>query len=105
MPPVANGRAPKRSDRMPDIGPAMRKPKVSGKMAIPAHNGVRAKSYPCSGNQMPCSQMMSMNIRPPRLKRGQQARRHPGAEGADLEELQAEHGLGDPGLDQAEDAQ
>ena len=40
MPPVAKGRAPKRSERMPDVGPAMRKPEVRGSMAIPAHSGV-----------------------------------------------------------------
>ncbi len=39
---------------------------VSGSMAMPAHNGVRAKSKPCRGSQIPCSQMMSMNMRPPR---------------------------------------
>src|SRR6202007_934742 len=29
-PPVANGRGPYRSDRVPEMGPAMRKPAVSG---------------------------------------------------------------------------
>ena len=43
MPPVANGRAPNRSDSQPEAGPAMRKPTVSGSMAIPAHSGVRSK--------------------------------------------------------------
>src|SRR5215475_11345372 len=33
---------------------------------MPAHSGVSAKLYPCSGNQMPCSQMISMNCNPPR---------------------------------------
>ena len=32
MPPVAKGREPKRSERKPEIGPAMRKPTVSGSM-------------------------------------------------------------------------
>ena len=32
MPPVANGREPKRSDNAPDIGPAIRKPAVRGNM-------------------------------------------------------------------------
>ena len=43
MPPVANERAPKRSDSQPEMGPAMRKPTVSGSMAMPAHSGVRLK--------------------------------------------------------------
>ena len=43
MPPVANGRAPKRSDRYPDTGPASRKPTVSGSIAMPAHSGVSSK--------------------------------------------------------------
>src|ERR1700683_134188 len=33
---------------------------------MPAHSGVWLKLYPCSGSQMPCSQMMSMNCTPPR---------------------------------------
>jgi hypothetical protein len=33
---------------------------------MPAQNGVRSKLYPCCGSQMPCSQMISMNIRPAR---------------------------------------
>ncbi len=33
---------------------------------MPAHRGVEAKLYPCSGSQMPCNQMMRMNIIPPR---------------------------------------
>ena len=32
MPPVANGRAPKRSESHPDAGPATRNPTVSGSM-------------------------------------------------------------------------
>ena len=31
-PPVANGRAPNRSDSLPESGPAMRNPAVSGSM-------------------------------------------------------------------------
>ena len=34
---------------------------------MPAHSGVCEKLYPCSGSQIPCSQMISMNISPPRL--------------------------------------
>jgi hypothetical protein len=49
MPPVANGLAPNRSDSQPDRGPAMRKPTVSGIMAIPAHSGVRLKLQPWIG--------------------------------------------------------
>jgi hypothetical protein len=67
IPPVAKGRAPKRSERIPDTGPAIRNPAVSGSMAMPAINGVRENEYPCSGNQIPWSQMMSMNMSPPRL--------------------------------------
>ena len=33
---------------------------------MPAQSGVEVKLYPCSGNQMPCSQMISMNMSPPR---------------------------------------
>ena len=33
---------------------------------MPAHSGVWLYEYPCRGNQMPCSQMMSTNCRPPR---------------------------------------
>ena len=34
---------------------------------MPAHSGVEEKLYPCNGSQIPCSQMISMNIKPPRL--------------------------------------
>ena len=34
---------------------------------MPAHRGVSEKLYPCSGSQIPWSQMINMNIRPPRL--------------------------------------
>ena len=43
MPKVAKGRGPKRSDRIPASGPAMRKPDVRGIRKIPAHSGVTAK--------------------------------------------------------------
>ena len=33
---------------------------------MPAHSGVSVKSSRAAGSQMPCSQMMSMNISPPR---------------------------------------
>ena len=33
---------------------------------MPAHRGVRTKLYPCRGSQMPCNQMISMNMSPPR---------------------------------------
>ena len=66
MPAVANGRAPKRSDRNPEVGPAIRNPAVSGSMKMPAQSGVCSKLKPCCGSQMPCSQMISMNINPPR---------------------------------------
>jgi hypothetical protein len=32
---------------------------------MPAHSGVSSKAYPCMGSQIPCSQMMSMKVRPP----------------------------------------
>ena len=35
-------------------------------MWIPAWSGVEAKLQPCAGSQIPCSQMISMNISPPR---------------------------------------
>jgi len=34
-------------------------------MLIPAHSGVEEMLWPCSGSQIPCSQMISMNISPP----------------------------------------
>ena len=40
IPPVANQRAPKRSDRYPDVGPAISMPSVSGSMYRPARSGV-----------------------------------------------------------------
>ena len=43
MPPVAKGRAPNRSERQPETGPAMRKPTVIGSMKMPAHSGVDSK--------------------------------------------------------------
>jgi hypothetical protein len=41
---MENNRAPNRSDRYPDSGPAMRNPTVSGSMKMPAHSGVCSKS-------------------------------------------------------------
>ena len=49
------GRAPKRSERMPDSGPAIRKPAVSGSMTMPAHNGVRAKRSRAGGAKSPAA--------------------------------------------------
>ena len=66
IPPVANGRAPKRSDRYPDVGPEISSPIVSGSMNRPARSGVWVKSTPCSGSQIPWSQMINMNSSPPR---------------------------------------
>jgi hypothetical protein len=40
MPAVAKPRAPKRSERKPDTGPATRMPAVSGRRKMPAQNGV-----------------------------------------------------------------
>ncbi len=40
MPAVANGRAPKRSENNPEVGPAIRNPAVSGSMKMPAQSGV-----------------------------------------------------------------
>src|ERR1700722_10645236 len=40
MPPEANQRAPNRSDRAPDSGPATKNPAVSGSRKMPAQNGV-----------------------------------------------------------------
>ena len=54
---------------------------------------------------MPCSQMMSMNIRPPRLNEASRLAVTPALKARILKSWQAEHGLGDLGLDQAEDAQ
>ena len=42
-PRVANGRGPYRSASRPASGPEMKKPTVSGIMAMPAHSGVRSK--------------------------------------------------------------
>ena len=51
---------------------------------------------------MPCSQMISMNISPPRLRAARKLAKTPAGEGADLEQLQPEHRLGHLGLDDAE---
>jgi hypothetical protein len=40
IPAVAKPRAPNRSDRCPDSGPATRTPAVSGSRKMPAHSGV-----------------------------------------------------------------
>jgi len=40
MPPEANQRAPNRSDKTPDSGPATKNPAVSGSRKMPAQNGV-----------------------------------------------------------------
>src|ERR1700686_1561030 len=40
MPAVANPRAPRRSERNPEVGPPTRKPAVNGSMKIAAQNGV-----------------------------------------------------------------
>ena len=44
IPPVANRRAPKRSDSHPETGPETSSPIVSGSIAMPAHSGVSVKS-------------------------------------------------------------
>ncbi len=40
IPAVAMPREPNRSDRNPEVGPATRKPAVSGSRKMPAHSGV-----------------------------------------------------------------
>ena len=60
---------------------------------MPAHSGVAQKLYPCSGSQIPCSQMISMNINPPRLSEARKLAMLPGGEGADAEQGEAEHRL------------
>ena len=42
IPAVAMPREPNRSDRMPETGPEIRKPAVSGSRKMPAHSGVSA---------------------------------------------------------------
>ena len=51
---------------------------------------------------MPCSQMISMNCRPPRESAPEESGDVAGREGPDLEQVQPEHRVGDPGLDPAE---
>ncbi len=51
-------------------------------MKIADHSGVDSKEYPCSGNQMPCSQMISMNCSPPRATAELRLARLPKAKGA-----------------------
>ena len=46
---------------------------------MPAHSGVWLKLYPCSGSQMPCSQMISMNCMPPRPSASMKLARLPAA--------------------------
>src|SRR5437660_2552574 len=79
IPPVANSREPKRSDRYPETGPASRNPALSGSMEMPAHSGVDSNEYPCEGSQSPCSQMISMNIRPPLATAARNVDREPNA--------------------------
>src|ERR1700730_7593510 len=66
---------------------------------MPAHSGVWLKLYPCSGSQMPCSQMISMNCMPPRPIASIRFAILPARERADLEQRDPEQRLGDPGLD------
>ena len=53
MPPVANPRAPYRSERKPEIGPADQEADSLGQHQDPALNGVAAKLTPCRGSQIP----------------------------------------------------
>src|SRR5260370_15723401 len=64
-PAVANGRGPYRSDKVPEIGPAISKPAVSSRRQISAHSGVSAKSYPCNARQIPVRQTTTMHFNPP----------------------------------------
>ena len=46
---------------------------------MPAHSGVEEKLIPRSGSQIPCSQMISMNISPPRDRAESREARLPAA--------------------------
>ena len=70
-------------------------------MKMPAHSGVCSKLKPCCGSQMPCSQMISMNISPPRDRR-QERRERAERERPDPEQWQPEHGLVHAPLDHRE---
>ena len=94
MPPVANGRAPNRSDRIPDTGPAIRKPRVSGSMAIPAHSGVTREVVAVQGQPDPLEPDDQHEHQPAAAEGGQEAGQHAGGEGPDLEQLETEHRLG-----------
>ena len=82
-------------------GPAIRNPTAGAACRCRPTAACRRSCSRASGSQIPCSQMISMNIRPPRPSAGQQRGDVPGGEGADPEQPQAEHRLLDPGLDDA----
>ena len=46
---------------------------------MPAQSGVSSKLKPCWGNQIPCNQMIRMNIRPPRAREERRVARLPAA--------------------------
>ena len=71
----------------------MNMPTVSGIMAMPAHSGVEENEYPCSGSQIPWSQMISMNIRPPRLMAARKLAKMPAVKARILKRPQREHRL------------
>ena len=88
MPPVANGRAPNRSDRTPDSGPETRKPTVSGSMAMPAHSGVTREVVAVQRQPDPLQPDDQHEHQPAAAERGQQAGEDAGRERPDPEQLQ-----------------
>ena len=69
---------------------------------MPAHNGVDSKLYPCSGSQMPCSQMISMNCSPPRPIDDISPARLPMPNAVERNSLMSTIGSRHPQLDEAE---
>jgi hypothetical protein len=70
IPPVPNPRAPKRSDRYPEAGPVDKQANGEREDVEAGVPGVLVKSYPCWGSQIPCSQIIRMNINPAARHRG-----------------------------------
>ena len=66
IPPDANGRDPNRSERIARRRPGQEEARCQRQHVDAGPQGVRLKLKPWRGSQIPWSQMISMNMRPPR---------------------------------------